>query len=51
MSASTICRALKRNTGQKGYPYQQVDAVARRHQASCRPKKMLPALIEVIEEK
>ena len=53
VSPSTICRELKRNTGQKGYRYKQADAkaVGRRHEASSRPKKMLPSLIEVIEEK
>ncbi len=53
VSPSTICRELKRNVGQRGYRYRQADikAVGRRHQASKRPKKMLPSLIRVIEEK
>lgn len=53
VSASTICRELKRNAGQKGYRHKQADemAVGRRHQASCRPKKMNFALIKTIEEK
>lgn len=53
VSPSTICRELKRNAGQRGYRYNQADikAVNRRHQASSNPKKMLPKLIEVIEEK
>ncbi len=53
ISSSTICRELKRNSGQRGYRYKQADAKAvdRRYQASSRPKKMLPNLIEVIEEK
>ena len=53
VSPSTICRELKRNTGQRGYRYVQADnkAGSRRNQASQRPKKMLPALIEVIEER
>jgi IS30 family transposase len=53
VSASTICRELKRNTGQRGYRHKQADdmAVRRRHQASCRPKKMVPSLIQIVEEK
>jgi IS30 family transposase len=53
VSPSTICRERKRNTGQRGYRYQQADALAieRRHQASCKPKKMLPPLLAVIKEK
>lgn len=53
VSASTICRELKRNVGGKGYRYKQADemAVGRRHQASCRPKKMNDSLIKTVEEK
>jgi transposase, IS30 family len=53
VSPPTISRELKRNTGQRGYRYMQADrkAIERRHQASCRPKKMLPNLIKMIEEK
>jgi IS30 family transposase len=53
VAPSTICRELKRNTGLKGYRYNQADAkaVSRRHEASCRPKKMCPRLIGIIEGK
>lgn len=53
VAASTICRELKKNTGQKSYRHKQADkmAVGRRHQASCRPKKMTFSLIKIIEEK
>ncbi len=53
VSASTICRELKRNSGQKGYRYQQADrkAIERRHKASSKPKKMVPVLIRVIESR
>lgn len=53
VSASTISRELKRNIGNRGYRYKQANnkAVARRHQASSRPKKMIPVVIQLIEAK
>ena len=53
VSASTICRELTRNRGQRGYRYKQANAkaVERRHEASRSPKKMLPFLIGTIEAK
>jgi len=53
VSASTVCRELKRNTGLRGYRHKQGHsmAVGRRHQASSRPKKMTDSLIGIIEEK
>lgn len=53
VSPSTICRELQRNIGLRGYRSKQADqkAIERRHNASCRPKKMTPALIELIEGK
>jgi len=53
VSASTICRELKKNTGQRGYRHKQAHemAVGRRHQASSHPKKMTNSLIDMIEEK
>jgi IS30 family transposase len=53
VSASTICREIKRNRGQKAYRYKQAHkkAVSRRHQASCRSKKMTLSLVKRIEEK
>jgi len=53
VSASTICRELKRNTGKKSYRHKQANdmAVARRRNASSRAKKMTPVLIQLIVEK
>ena len=53
VSASTICRELKRNSGQRGYRYKQANdkAVERRHNASHRPKKLFPPLLALVEEK
>lgn len=53
VSSSTISRELKRNSGQKGYRYQQANqkAVERRHYASSRPKKMTLPLIKLVEAK
>ena len=53
VAASTICRELKRNTGQRGYRQVQANELAtqRRYQASAKPKKMTPELIVKIEEK
>ena len=50
---STISRELKRNTGGRGYRFQQADnlASARRHAASSTPKSMTPQVIKIIEEK
>ena len=52
VAPSTICRELKRNTGQRGYRYQQADeaSIQRRQQASRRPSRMLPELIAKIDE-
>lgn len=49
---STISREINRNTGNKGYRYKQADAkaVERRLNASRKPKKMTPELIERIEK-
>ena len=53
VSGSTISRELKRNSRQRGYRYQQANqkAVERRHNASCRPTKMTPPLIKIVEAK
>lgn len=53
VSASTICRELKRNTGQRGYRCKQAEqkAVEVRRVASCNPKKMIPSVINLVEEK
>lgn len=53
VSKSTISREVKRNSGQKGYRYQQADkkATERRHNASCRPRKMTLPIIEFVEAK
>lgn len=50
---STISREIRRNTGGRGYRYKQADAkaVERRANASCTPKKLIPTLVAVIEEK
>tara|TARA_B100001964_G_C14124395_1_gene549845 strand:- start:55 stop:1065 length:1011 start_codon:yes stop_codon:yes gene_type:complete len=53
VSASTICRELKRNSGKKGYRYKQADekATKRRSHASSQPKRMTPVVVELIESK
>ncbi len=53
MSAPTISRELKRNTGERGYRYQQADnkATERRRVASSCPKRMTMPVIHLIEEK
>lgn len=52
-SASTVSREIKRNTGGRGYRYQQADEMAqqRRSQASQQPKKMTAALTAHITTK
>ena len=49
---STISREMKRNTGGRGYRYNQVDekALERRKNANRTPKKLTPALVAIIEE-
>ena len=49
---STISREINRNTGGRGYRYKQADekATERRVAASHAPKKLTPALIEIIEK-
>ena len=51
--ASTISREVRRNSGQRGYRHLQAHgfAVARRREASSRPRKMTAALWAVVEEK
>ena len=53
VSPTTICRELKRNTGQKGYRPKQAQekATLRRQIASRRPKTMTAPLLNFIEEK
>ena len=53
VDASTICRELQRNTGLRGYHYQQAhrQAISRRLAASSAPKKMTKEVISFIEEK
>jgi transposase len=50
---STISRELVRNTGARGYRFKQAHhkASQRRKEASNRPRKMTPDLVELIEEK
>lgn len=50
---STICREIKRNSGRRGYRYQQAQrqAYERRKAASSVPKTMTPELCAVIDEK
>src|SRR5271166_468820 len=50
---STICRELVRNTGARGYRFKQAHEKAsqRRKEASDKPRKMTPHLVELIEEK
>ena len=52
VSPSTISREFKRNTGERGYRFQQAHekATERRIKASSTPKKMTPGLIQIIEE-
>ena len=53
VSASTIGREIKRNSGLKGYRHKQADSKAseRRSTASSRPTRMFPAVVQFIEEK
>ena len=53
VSAPTISRELKRNSGERGYRYRQADekAINRRCHASRRPKKMTPPIIALVEAK
>ncbi len=48
-----VSRELKRNSGRRGYRYQQAQTKAdeRRHMANALPSKMTPAVIAVIEKK
>ena len=50
---STISRELKRNTGGRGYRFQQADTLAteRRQAASSEPKRMTPKVLTIIEDK
>src|SRR5271157_1601092 len=50
---STISRELVRNTGARGYRFKQAHEKAsqRREDASDKPRKMTPDLVELIEEK
>ena len=50
---STISRELVRNTGARGYRFKQAHEKAsqRREEASDKPRKMTPDLVELIEEK
>ena len=50
---STISRELVRNTGVRGYRFRQAHekATQRRKEASDKPRKMTPDLVELIEEK
>ena len=50
---STISRELVRNTGARGYRFKQAHEKAsqRRKEASDKPRKMTPDLVELIEEK
>jgi len=51
-SQSTISRELARNTGLRGYRHKQAQRAAQtRRDRACRPYKMTPDLIAVIEEK
>ena len=49
----TISRELVRNTGARGYRFKQAHEKAsqRRQEASDKPRKMTPDLVELIEEK
>ena len=50
---STISRELVRNTGARGYRFKQAHEKAsqRRQEASDKPRKITPDLVELIEEK
>src|ERR1700683_4641625 len=50
---STISRELARNTGARGYRFKQAHEKAshRRKEASDKPRKMTPELVELVEEK
>ena len=50
---STISRELGRNTGARGYRFKQAHqkATQRRKEASDKPRKMTPDLVELIEQK
>ena len=50
---STISRELVRNTGARGYRFKQAHEKAsqRRKDASDKPRKMTPDLVELVEEK
>ena len=50
---STISRELVRNTGARGYRFKQAHEKAsqRRKEASDKPRKMTPDLVELIEQK
>jgi IS30 family transposase len=50
---STISRELNRNQGGRGYRFQQADnlAIERRQAASSTPKRMIPSVVKIIEEK
>ena len=53
VSPSSVCRELKRNTGQRGYRFKQADDMSRerRSKISQTPKKMHSELIALIEKK
>ena len=50
---STISREFARNSGDIGYRFQQADRLAteRRCLASSTPKRMIPSVVKLIEEK
>ncbi len=50
---ATISREIQRNSGGRGYRYKQAHnkATERRHRASSVPRKMTPALWQLVEEK
>ena len=50
---TTIRREMQRNSGGRGYRYKQAHnkATERRHRASSVPRKMTPALWQLVEEK
>lgn len=53
VSPSSVCRELKRNTGQRGYRFKQANDMSRerRSKISQTPKKMNSELIALIEKK
>lgn len=53
VSPSSVCRELKRNTGQRGYRFKQADDMSRKRRSTISkiPKKMNSELIALIEEK